>query len=71
MINTAFLNRIRKMADCELGEQESRAYNIAYGESYGTDYEAKADRIQEYEALAREQKRRMGRGQSTRCCGGI
>lgn len=62
MIDTAFLKQIRKMTDSELREQESRAYKIAYGESFGNDYEAKADAIQEYEELAREQKRRKGLG---------
>jgi hypothetical protein len=66
MIDTAFLEKIRKMTDSELDRQASSAYWAAYCESYGRDYEAKADAIQEYEALAREQKRRVGLGQLTR-----
>jgi hypothetical protein len=66
MIDTAFLEKIRKMNDDELARRASNAYMTAYYESFGSDYEAKADAIQEYEALAREQKRRVGLGQLTR-----
>jgi len=62
MVDTAFLTRIRKMTDDEIDRQTSNAYTAAYCESYGTDYEAKADAIQEHEALAREQKRRKALG---------
>jgi hypothetical protein len=62
MIDTAFLTRIRKMTHSELERQAGSAYVAAYGESYGKDYEAKADAIQEYKALAREQKRRKALG---------
>lgn len=65
MIDNAFLKRIRKMTDDELERQAGSAYVAAYGESYGKDYEAKADAIQEYEALAREQKSRQGLGPTT------
>jgi hypothetical protein len=66
MIDTAFLKRIRKMTDSELEQQASNAYMIAYYETFGNDYEAKADAIQEYEALAREQIRRKGLGPTGR-----
>ena len=59
MIDNTFLKRIRKMTDSELNRQVSNAYMSAYLESFGRDYGAKADAIQEYEALAREQKDRM------------
>jgi hypothetical protein len=60
MLHKAFLERIRKMTDTELKRQVGSAYWIAYCETYGNDYEAKADAIQEYEALAREERRREG-----------
>jgi hypothetical protein len=56
LVDSAFLKRIRKMSDSELERQASNAYVNAYYETFGNDYEAKADAIQEYEALAREQK---------------
>ena len=62
MIDTAFLEKIRRMTDSELDQQADSAYMSAYYESYGRDYEAKADAIQEYEALAREQRRRKALG---------
>jgi hypothetical protein len=65
MIDTAFLKRIRKMTDSDLARRASNAYMTAYCESFGNDYEAKADAIQEYEALSREQKRREGLGSTT------
>jgi hypothetical protein len=60
MTDTALLKRIMKMTNSELERRASNAYTTAYCETYGTDYEAKADAIQEYEALADEQKRRKG-----------
>ena len=58
MIDTAFAERIQKLSDADLEREESAAYNNAYGESFGNDFEAHADAIQEYEMLAREWKRR-------------
>jgi hypothetical protein len=58
MMDTAFANRIKKLSDVDLEREESAAYNIAYGESFGNDFEARADAIQEYEMLARERKSR-------------
>jgi hypothetical protein len=58
MIDTAFLNRIKKLSNADLEAEESAAYINAYLESHGRDYEAHADAIQEYEMLARERKRR-------------
>lgn len=62
MIDNAFLNRVKKMTDDELERQAGSAYVAACCESHGKDYEAKADAIQEYEALAREQRRRKALG---------
>jgi hypothetical protein len=59
MIDTALANRIEKLSDAELEREESAAYNAAYGESFGNDFEAHADAIREYERLAREWKRRQ------------
>jgi hypothetical protein len=58
MIDTAFADRIKKLSDAELEHEESAAYEIAYGESFGNDHKAHADAIQEYGMLAREWKRR-------------
>lgn len=58
MIDTAYLTKIKRMSDAELDSHVTAAWNAAYCESYGRDYEARADAIQEYEALAREQRRR-------------
>lgn len=66
MIDNAFLTRIRKMTDDELERQAGSAHVAAYCESYGKDCEAKAEAIQEYEALAREQRRRRGLKQPRR-----
>lgn len=64
MIDPAFLEQVRKMTDDELGRQADSAYMIAHYESYGRDHGAKADAIQEYEALVNEQKRRARLRQS-------
>lgn len=66
MIDTAFLKRIRRMTDDELDRQAGSAYMAAYYESYGRDYEAKADAIQEHDALVHEQRRRRGLRQPRR-----
>jgi hypothetical protein len=58
MIDTALANRVKKLSDAELEREESAAYNSAYYESFGNDFEARADAIQEYEMLARELKSR-------------
>lgn len=58
MIDTAFANRVKKMSDAELEREESAAYSSAYYETFGSDHEARADAIQEYEMLARERKSR-------------
>jgi hypothetical protein len=62
MVDTAFANKIKELTDDELERRESSAYNIAYGESFGRDYEAHADAHQEYEMLARERRRRHPHG---------
>jgi len=58
MLDTVNERRIRKLTDNELNQQVNLAYESAYIESFGRDYEAHADAIQEYESLVREQKRR-------------
>ena len=58
MIDTDFAKKIAILTDSELDRQISAAYDSAYIESYGRNYGAHADAIQEYEMLEREWKRR-------------
>ncbi len=58
MKNAERSDHIRKMADAELDQQLSRAHNIAYGESFGSDHEARIEALQWYRTLARERERR-------------
>jgi hypothetical protein len=57
MIDTAFVNRIKKLSDAELERQASAAFDTTC-ESFGSDDEARADALQEYWMLEREQSRR-------------
>ena len=65
MLDTTLATKIRKLTDSELKRQVSSAYDIAYYESYGSDYEGRADAIRRYEMLAREQKRRRAASEKT------
>jgi hypothetical protein len=62
MRNTAFAKKIAEMTDAELERQLSSAFNIAFEETFGGDYEAHADAIQRHKMLASESKRRTAKG---------
>jgi hypothetical protein len=57
-IDSALQRTLERLSDAELREQVSNAWSAAYLESYGHDYAAHADAIQEYEMLNRELQRR-------------
>ena len=63
VIDTVFVNRVKKLSDAELERQASAAFD-ATCESFGSDVEARADALQEYWMLEREQKRRRATRQS-------
>lgn len=58
MVDTRFANKIKKMSDDELDLQVSNAYVVAFYESFGSDYEGRAEAIERYRSLERERSRR-------------
>lgn len=58
MTDTQFANRIKKLSDADLERQVSAAYMAAYCESFGSDYEARADAIRECRIVELELSRR-------------
>jgi hypothetical protein len=58
MIDTEFVNRIKKLSDAELERQTSAAHVAAYYESHGNDDESRADALLEYRMLEQELERR-------------
>jgi hypothetical protein len=58
MVDTWFANKIKNMSDVELNAQASNAYMVAFYESFGSDYQGRADAIELYRMLERERSRR-------------
>jgi hypothetical protein len=65
MANTWFANKIKNMSDDELHAQTSNAYMVAFYESFGSDYQGRADAIEMYRMLERERRRRAASRQTT------
>jgi len=64
MIDTGLANKIKNMSDAELDAQTSNAYMVAFYETFGSDYQGRADAIELYRTLERERSRRRAASES-------
>jgi len=66
MVDTWFANKIENMSNDELDTQTNNAYMVAFYETFGSDYQGRADAIEMYRMLERERSRRRAASEHSR-----